>query len=113
MIQLERFLKKIKISKNGCWDWQAQKDKDGYGRFQSGSAHRWSYKHYKGDPTGLFVCHSCDNPGCVNPDHLWLGTHQDNMKDMVKKNKPRNIPSYKEKYLELLEKYNALIDKGL
>jgi hypothetical protein len=110
---LDRFLKKIKISNNDCWEWQAQIDQGGYGKFQSGFAHRWSYRYYKGDPTGLLVCHSCDNRKCVNPNHLWLGTHRDNMNDMVKKKKPRNRPSYKKKYFELLEKYNALIEKGL
>lgn len=62
----------------------------GYGRFWIGSrrilAHRFSYEHYVGDiPDGLCVLHKCDNPACVNIEHLFLGTHQENMTDRDKK----------------------------
>ena len=77
----------------GCWNWTLRKDHGGYGRlkvqmgardlFRLEGAHRYSYQIFKGNiPSGLEVCHSCDNPSCVNPDHLWLGTHQQNMLDM-------------------------------
>lgn len=76
-----------------CWEWLALKDKDGYGRFYIGKknllAHRVAYAaYYKIDPGNLLVCHRCDNPSCVNPAHLWLGSNADNLADM--KNKGRS-----------------------
>jgi hypothetical protein len=112
MNTIDRFMKKVLKQPNGCWDWQAQLDKGGYGRFQNKAAHRWSYQYFKSDPGQLLVCHNCDNRKCVNPDHLWIGSHQDNMRDMMKKGR-RGTVLYKKMYFELLEKYNALItEKG-
>lgn len=77
---------------NGCWEWTGGKNNVGYGMFRDGAgmrtAHRVSYELHKGKiPKGKHVCHSCDNPKCVNPDHLWVGTHQDNMQDRSRKNR--------------------------
>ena len=74
----------------GCWAWTGWKDNDGYGKFRVGKtktpAHRFSYEHHKGPiPDGLLVCHSCDNPECTNPEHLWIGTHKDNIADRDQK----------------------------
>jgi hypothetical protein len=74
----------------GCWIWQRATNKLGYGITEDGLAHRLVWKVINGDiPEGMCVCHKCDNPQCVNPDHLFLGTHQDNMTDMVNKNRAR------------------------
>lgn len=87
----------LKVNKNGpvpphrpelgpCWLWTGARDRGGYGQF-SGRAHRWSWLIHHGyrPGHGLFVCHHCDNPPCVRPDHLFLGTASDNARDMVAK----------------------------
>lgn len=78
----------------GCWPWTARKNAKGYGVFKATgevSAHRVSWVLFRGAiPAEMFVCHRCDNPSCVNPDHLFLGTHDDNMRDMVDKGRQRS-----------------------
>jgi len=89
----ERFEEKYVPEPNsGCWLWDACILKSGYGQIKAGDkvkyAHRVSYEIYIGKiPSSKFVCHACDTPSCVNPDHLWLGTHNDNMLDMMTKDR--------------------------
>ncbi len=75
---------------NGCWMWTAALDKKGYGRFgvdgTSVPANRVAWILTHGDPGTLFVCHTCDNPPCVRPEHQFLGTCKDNLRDSIRKN---------------------------
>lgn len=86
--RLMRGIKKNKIS--GCWEWQKGLFSNGYGQISINGhgvgVHRISYSEFIGEiPKELQVLHECDNPICINPDHLFLGTQQDNMTDMVGK----------------------------
>lgn len=85
-----RLLSSYKVSDNGCWEYTNKLDRCGYGRFKLGirslGAHKISYVIHKGDvPLGFVVMHSCDNPKCINPDHLSLGTVKDNVHDCIEK----------------------------
>lgn len=88
---LDGFLRKVnKNTDTGCWDWTGSKHYFGYGKFSflnaTHGAHRVSWLLFKGDiPPKMFLCHRCDRPCCVNPDHLFLGTPKENTHDMIRK----------------------------
>jgi len=94
--RIESFWSKVIIKgPDDCWEWSARKNNKGYGIFSPlkyRSAHRtsWFIKHGE-IPKGMYVCHHCDNPSCVNPSHLFLGTAMDNFKDAVNKGRIKPI----------------------
>ena len=92
------FAEKVRVAPNGCWVWIGAKTSRGYGcvsyrsegKKKQLAAHRLSYALHKGSfDKQNHVLHKCDNTLCVNPEHLFLGTQQDNMKDMSVKNRGR------------------------
>jgi hypothetical protein len=80
---------------NSCWTWTGLKNKAGYGRlrmeYSDKTAHRYSWELHNGKiPKGKIICHKCDNPTCVNPNHLYAGTHKDNAQDRENRNRGRH-----------------------
>ena len=109
MSDIDRFFSKVQKT-DDCWEWLGAKDRKGYGRFSVGrsknpdgsrrnsmvGAHRFSFEHFNGPIPdadgyhGMCVLHRCDNPSCVNPDHLFFGTNEDNVHDMDAKGRRVN-----------------------
>lgn len=92
-----RLMAKIRISESGCWEWTGQVRRDGYGLiWKDGKAVRAHREMYRlSHPEMLddaVICHKCDNRGCVNPDHLFAGTRDDNNKDAMKKGRTASGP---------------------
>jgi hypothetical protein len=92
---LDRFWSQVQQGE-GCWLWVGGKTGAGYGHFKHRIdilTHRlsWELHNRKPIPPGMFVIHSCDNPACVNPDHLSVGTSLDNMRDKMKKGRHRTV----------------------
>jgi len=96
----QRFFAKIQKT-DSCWLWTGTITGGGYGHFRTNKgprgAHRVSFELKNGSiPKGLDVLHHCDIRNCVNPDHLWLGTHKDNMRDMESKNRGNHAKGEKQ-----------------
>jgi len=96
MNEFRRFVEKILVD-DGCWLWMASKQSKGYGQFRYNGttkrAHRVSWELFVGEiPSGLCVLHHCDEPSCVNPAHLFLGTPLDNTRDMIRKGRDKHDP---------------------
>jgi len=91
---IRRFWSRVEHQKEGCWVWTGAKWRNGYGvlKFHGRKnigAHRFSWWVHYGDPGSLNVLHKCDNPSCIRPSHLFLGTYADNSQDMMRKGRKR------------------------
>lgn len=94
----QRFWRLVNVGEDdACWTWTGTKNRTGYGYFKAPGrrhiyAHRFSYELAHGPiPDGMVACHHCDNPPCVNPAHLFLGTYSDNTQDMLSKGRGNPI----------------------
>jgi len=102
-----RLWSRVRRTKSGCWLWTGAVNHDGYGHIRWGKeqrAHRIAYLLEKGSiPPGMNVCHSCDTPACVNPDHLFLGTQKRNMEDCSRKGRFDDRRGSKNRKAQLVE----------
>lgn len=116
-----KVLKKVlaNVKRNGeCLEYMGSRMANNYGRVKIGGrngkfvlVHRFVYEELKGPIENRCVCHTCDNPPCINPDHLFLGTHEDNMKDMAKKDRAFKTIGEKSGMCKLTEKQIEAIRK--
>lgn len=114
--RVKRFYSPV-LGDGECWLWTGCLSKAGYGRIGAGGvkggtvyAHRVMWEIHRGPiPKRLFVCHHCDTPACVNPAHLFLGTHRDNMVDMYKKDRRPWRPKEKCPQGHALTGYNLMV----
>lgn len=100
-----------------CWNWTSSRDRDGYGRFaQNGHkrATRWCLEHIKGQKPGKgdLALHRCDNPNCVNPDHLYWGSHKQNAQDRDQRGRASNTPRTRKFTEETVQQVRADLAAG-
>lgn len=105
---LKRFWSKVDMKKpDECWNWIAYKDRDGYGTFSfngtSIRAHRFIFNFINNTSSESLICHTCDNPSCVNLTYLFSGTQKDNMSDMIKKKRDVKIRGSEHHFSKLKE----------
>ncbi len=114
--RVDRFFERVKKT-DGCWNWIGTLNSSGYGlilvNYKTIRAHRFSWELHNGKITGgLYVLHKCDNPRCVNPDHLFLGTQSDNHADMHAKKRNNQPKGSKSGMAKLDERSVSMIRKG-
>jgi hypothetical protein len=107
--QIARFMSNFTQSE-GCWIWRGKTFDRGYGKFslrqKTMKAHRVAYLLFIGEiEDGKHICHKCDNPLCVNPDHLWIGTSKENTHDMIRKGRLKRNRS---KHMDSFSKYPGI-----
>lgn len=108
----KKFLSNLRKEPSGCMTWSKSRNRNGYGTLVflgETLAHRVSYLLFKGNiPSGLFVCHHCDNPPCCNPVHLFLGDRSDNAKDCVRKDRHGTATLTMQTALDIKMKYEKI-----
>lgn len=102
---IDKMMLKTKKIEGGCWIYNGFRNVWGYGRIKSNGentlTHRLSYIHHNGEiPKGMLVCHKCDNPSCINPMHLFLGSNTDNIRDSIKKGRRDPVKIAKERWIK-------------
>jgi hypothetical protein len=102
------FWSHLAVTSSGCWEWQRGRHRRGYGGLKVANrhvkAHRYAWELTHGPiPCGMFVCHSCDNPPCCNPSHLFLGTPKDNQDDMRAKGRQAVVRGSSHRWAKLTE----------
>ena len=114
-----RLLAKVRKSETGCWEWIGGKDQDGYGLLsindKSQRASRISFEVFNCQkvPNGKCICHTCDNPSCINPGHLFVGSALENAHDMIQKKRARYAEGKKILNEEIIKRIFFLKKKGL